>query len=473
MIDYVPYTNFHELNLDWIVKTVKEYVEKTDALAISYADLKAYVDNYFEDIDVQAEIDNKLQEMYDSGELAALIGQFLSTESLLIFNTLAALKAADNLASGVSVMTLGTSSMTDGLNEFYVIRSLTSSDTVDEMNIVSLTNYPTLIAQKLPRRQPKKTYIFIGDSYMDTSNMSNSIITYLPGYMGLDSNQYYWRANGGAAFGRSDNSFLTLIQDLESTIKYPYMVTDVVCIGGHNDSYVSDEETVTTAIGAFKDYCAQRYPNATVTLAFVGKNRDANWSAQAKLNMALLAWQKCGQFGCRYIAGLENVNHDYSLFRDNLHPNAAGAQNMAKFISSGLQTGSVSVFYNNDLTLTPSGDVATISGGIYESIQNSTAQINIDTTMTITFNSAISPTGRMEIGRVTPKYVQPYRYYGTTACMVRAYTDNTWKIIAGQMDYQKDNSGNLVMHINIGDAAPNMTQLQLFAGNVAMPSFLC
>lgn len=32
MIDYVPYTNFHELNLDWIVKKVKEYITKYETL---------------------------------------------------------------------------------------------------------------------------------------------------------------------------------------------------------------------------------------------------------------------------------------------------------------------------------------------------------------------------------------------------------------------------------------------------------
>lgn len=32
MIDYVPYTNFHELNLDWIIKKVKEYITKYETL---------------------------------------------------------------------------------------------------------------------------------------------------------------------------------------------------------------------------------------------------------------------------------------------------------------------------------------------------------------------------------------------------------------------------------------------------------
>ena len=41
MIDYVPYTNFHELNLDWIVKKVVEYgVKLTDI----DADVKARIE---------------------------------------------------------------------------------------------------------------------------------------------------------------------------------------------------------------------------------------------------------------------------------------------------------------------------------------------------------------------------------------------------------------------------------------------
>lgn len=79
-----PYTNFHELNLDWILKTVKDLVnewlsyhenwdkwrEDTDAAMQA---LKDYVNDYFNNLDIQAEVGEKLDEMIESGTLADII----------------------------------------------------------------------------------------------------------------------------------------------------------------------------------------------------------------------------------------------------------------------------------------------------------------------------------------------------------------------------------------------------------------
>ena len=79
-----PYTNFHEMNLDWILKKMKElvaewlsYKENMDAwrenMDAAFEDLKAYVNDYFASLDISAEIEAKLQEMIDDGTLADII----------------------------------------------------------------------------------------------------------------------------------------------------------------------------------------------------------------------------------------------------------------------------------------------------------------------------------------------------------------------------------------------------------------
>lgn len=75
-----PYTNFHELNVDWVIKTVKmlssEWTATQGELKNTreeFEKLKQYVDSYFENLDVQDEVDKKLEEMYANGELAQLI----------------------------------------------------------------------------------------------------------------------------------------------------------------------------------------------------------------------------------------------------------------------------------------------------------------------------------------------------------------------------------------------------------------
>ena len=56
-----------------------------DKLKLEFVALKDYIDNYFENLDVQEEIDNKLDEMAESGELAEIIAEFLNYQ---IDNTL-------------------------------------------------------------------------------------------------------------------------------------------------------------------------------------------------------------------------------------------------------------------------------------------------------------------------------------------------------------------------------------------------
>lgn len=160
-----PYSDFENINLDWIIRKVKEYIDKTKLLEINFTDLKDYVTNYFDNLDVQEEINNKLDEMALDGTLASIIAQYLNTMSLLAFNTKQDMKSAENLIDGVDVLTLGDITYNDGNTNLYKIRTITSQDVVDEVNIVSLVNYPTLIAELI-----KYNYSIIYNELKDTIN---------------------------------------------------------------------------------------------------------------------------------------------------------------------------------------------------------------------------------------------------------------------------------------------------------------
>lgn len=86
-----PYTDAHELNLDWFLARFKELYSSWEELSADNAEFKAsmthdfdeldqtvqnfinFVNGYFDNLDVQEEINNKLQVMYDNGSLKALI----------------------------------------------------------------------------------------------------------------------------------------------------------------------------------------------------------------------------------------------------------------------------------------------------------------------------------------------------------------------------------------------------------------
>ena len=128
---------------NFLEKTVIPTLDNTTEAVI---ELQNYVANYFDNLDVQDEIDHKLDEMADSGELAEIIASYLELKSLLIFDTVADMKSSTNLIDGSTVETLGFYSANDGGGAKYKIRELTGLDNIDEMFLIALTD-PTLVAE--------------------------------------------------------------------------------------------------------------------------------------------------------------------------------------------------------------------------------------------------------------------------------------------------------------------------------------
>lgn len=69
VFEQFPYTNFHELNLDWLIAEVK----KLKNLPEEFEDLKEYVYNYLSNLDIEQDVKDYLDEMYSDGRLQALI----------------------------------------------------------------------------------------------------------------------------------------------------------------------------------------------------------------------------------------------------------------------------------------------------------------------------------------------------------------------------------------------------------------
>lgn len=132
-----------------VIPTINNNSEATKEIQELFNQLKNYVEHYFDNLDVQEQINNKLDEMAESGELTEIIGQYLKLVGLLCFNTLTDLKNSTNLIDGSFVKTLGENEYNDGNGYFYKIRTLLNTDTIDEKNIIALTNFKTLIAERI------------------------------------------------------------------------------------------------------------------------------------------------------------------------------------------------------------------------------------------------------------------------------------------------------------------------------------
>ena len=119
--------------------TVDDYIERFNSLY-------NYVHDYFDNLDVQQEINNKLDDMVEAGTLQEIIDSYLNSKAVFGFDTVADMQASENLIDGSYAETLGYYAKNDGGSSLYKIRTITVDDTVDGGTIIAMDD-DTLVAE--------------------------------------------------------------------------------------------------------------------------------------------------------------------------------------------------------------------------------------------------------------------------------------------------------------------------------------
>lgn len=75
-----PYTDFHELNLDWILEEMKKCIDEWTAMKLEFANLndafkalKKYVEDYFANLDLTSEVQAIITEMISDGSMEQIM----------------------------------------------------------------------------------------------------------------------------------------------------------------------------------------------------------------------------------------------------------------------------------------------------------------------------------------------------------------------------------------------------------------
>lgn len=121
-----------------IIPTVNNNADAVAELQTLYEELRTFVDDYFTNLDVQEEINNKLDEMVLDGTLEEIITHYMNNNSIRTFNNVQEMTQA-NLITGIKAKTLGYYSINDGGNSLYYIRAKTNADVIDNGSIIELT----------------------------------------------------------------------------------------------------------------------------------------------------------------------------------------------------------------------------------------------------------------------------------------------------------------------------------------------
>ena len=141
-----------------------------------YNELKSYVDNYFDNLDVQEEINNKLDQMTEDGTLQEIITTYLQSNVTWTFDTVADMKQATNLVAGSYAKTLGYHSINDGGGATYYI---TDSGTANERDVIAIdTLYANLVD---PLFLTPEMFGAYGDDTHDDTAIIQHCIDYVSG----------------------------------------------------------------------------------------------------------------------------------------------------------------------------------------------------------------------------------------------------------------------------------------------------
>ena len=162
-----------------VIPTINNNSEALQEVQNLFVELKNYVDNYFNNLDVQEEINNKLDEMAEDGTLQEIITAYLNSKAIFGFNNIESMKEATNLINGSFAKTLGYYSKNDGGSGLYKIRNITNEDIIDEASIIALSN-ENLVAELIIEHDTinAKQFGCYGDGEHDDGVLLNKCIEY-------------------------------------------------------------------------------------------------------------------------------------------------------------------------------------------------------------------------------------------------------------------------------------------------------
>lgn len=165
--------------LNTVIENTLTTEENIQILSNAFNQLNDYVSNYFDNLDVQEEINNKLDDMVESGELQEIITAYLNTQAIFCYDNVSGMKDADNLINGSFAKTLGYHSINDSGSSIYKIREITNEDVVDEMTIIALNNSNTLVAEYIIDKNVKpEQFGAYGDGIHDDTIPVQKAFTY-------------------------------------------------------------------------------------------------------------------------------------------------------------------------------------------------------------------------------------------------------------------------------------------------------
>ena len=465
---FIDSMSYYEM-IAWLVNYIKtEVVPAVNNNAEAVREIQQWI----ETLDLQDEVDNKLDEMAESGELAEIIAQYIQLNGVLAYDTIADMAAAENLVAGSIARVLGNSSYATGDGAYYRIRAIINTDNPDGFNLVAITNAPTLVAERIPDAGVNavnarvddivnEKVLMIGDSYGVGTTYQGEVTGWcdrVKTLMGLADADYTKLVEGGAGFkgpGLGGHTFLTLLQaNIDSITNKDKYKKIIVCGGCNDNSYTSSQ--INPEIEAFINYCKVQFPNARVYVGMIGNFgglTSADATLRSNLNKYVLrAYQNCVIWGAYYLNGVEYIMHDYKSFMsdDNTHPNELGYQFVAGGIWQAVEKGSTSYRSESEGCLINFTDVADYTFNIDNRVSDGVTEFSMPAYSQVTFSAAKSIGAQYNLGQIK---FSAYRPNNDPVCIPISYylqtNDNPIAYYGGHGMLVLNNDGTVTLETDI------------------------
>ena len=342
--------------LNQCIGNVNDIGEQMETVTNQMITLQNYVDNYFDNLDVQEEINNKLDAMVTDGTLNTIINQEIFGE---INNEL-------DLLNSEKVLFIGDSYM----------------------------------------------YGIIPDG------MTTPFTTTLKNRMGLSNDDIFIYCAPGAGFTAKsltyNKSFGDLINDAITNISdtNKQLIKKVIILGGYNDRS-STPLDIQTIMEQQITILKNNFINAKIYLGMIANDSNNSVTGRtARYNIVtnvLRAYKQANSYGALYLTNSENILKEYNLFAsDGIHPNQNGQIKLGNALFNIIEYGNWN--FNDGLFATTfTNPNFTGDFGLYYLVSNNELFVKLDLS-TLTLTNAVTnnaSTGiSIDLGASDPRYIR-------------------------------------------------------------------